>query len=232
MLDPLADRRPRPQLSVDQRQAMHTAATRMSRDYARTFSTETIEEFLYTSYDQLALQAVIANYLPLLAERFARQRLTALDRSRSRGRASRPVVLFVCTHNANRSQMALGFFTAMAADRAIAWSAGSHPRHTVDAATISTMAERGIDIAREFPKPWTEETVAAADVIVTMGCGDACPIVDGPQYRNWKIDDPSHATPDDVRRIRDSIEHHVRNLLTEMGIDVRDQQLATTGDSR
>jgi len=93
-----------------------------------------------------------------------------------------PAVLFLCTHNAGRSQMALGFFAAFAADRATGWSGGTAPGGVVDPAVVAAMAEAGIDIAREFPKPWTEEIVRAADVVISMGCGDACPMIPGRRY--------------------------------------------------
>lgn len=218
--------------SIDQRQAMHTAATRMCRDYATTFSIETIEEFLYSSYDEFAVRAVISNYLPLLAERFARQRLKALSKIAGHSRDGKPVVLFVCTHNSSRSQMAHGFFTALAGDHAIAWSAGSDPSNTVDADTIAAMAERGIDITGEYPKPWTAEIIEAADVIVTMGCGDACPILAGRRYENWKLDDPAGRTPQQLRRIRDGIEARVRKLLAELHIEPREPHLVAAGGDR
>ena len=117
------------------------------------------------------------NYLPLLAERFLRQRLHALAKVEDKHDAGVPVVLFLWTHNAGRSQMALGFFTHLAADRAIAWSGGSEPATRINPSAIEAMRERGIDISGEFPKPWTNEVVRAADVVVTMGCGDACPVI-------------------------------------------------------
>jgi protein-tyrosine-phosphatase len=130
----------------------------------------------------------------------------------------RPVVLFLCVHNAGRSQMALGFFTALAADRAIAWSGGSEPGVEINPAAVAAMAERGIDISAEYPKPWTDEVVRAADVVITMGCGDACPIFPGTRYENWDLDDPAGRATEDVRPIRDEIERRVRHLLTELKV--------------
>lgn len=132
--------------------------------------------------------------------------------------ASRPTVLFLCTHNAGRSQMALGFFHHLAAGNAVAWSGGSEPARDVNPSAIAAMAEVGIDISREYPKPWTDETARAADVVVTMGCGDACPIYPGRRYENWELPDPAGQKIDAVRPIRDDIEVRVRNLLTELGI--------------
>nr|WP_269459500.1 arsenate reductase ArsC [Micromonospora coxensis] len=130
----------------------------------------------------------------------------------------RPVVLFLCTHNAGRSQMALGFLTHLAGDRAVAWSGGSEPAGQVSPAAVAAMAERGIDISEEFPKPWTDEVVRAADVVVTMGCGDACPVFPGTRYENWDLDDPAGLDLAGVRPIRDEIERRVRRLLDELRI--------------
>jgi arsenate reductase len=130
----------------------------------------------------------------------------------------RPRVLFLCTHNAGRSQMALGFFTRLAAGRATAWSGGSEPGDRVNPSAVTAMAEVGIDISGEFPKPWTDETVRAADVVVTMGCGDACPLYPGKRYENWDLPDPAGQSLDAVRPIRDAVENRVRALLAELGI--------------
>ena len=128
-------------------------------------------------------------------------------------------ILFVCVENAGRSQMALGFFQHLAENRAVGWSGGSEPGIEVNPAAIAAMAERGIDITAEFPKPWTDEVVRAADVVITMGCGDACPIFPGKRYLNWDLDDPAGKTSDDVRPIRDEIERRVRQLLNELGVE-------------
>ncbi len=130
--------------------------------------------------------------------------------------ASTPTVLFLCVHNAGRSQMALGWFNHLAGDRAIAWSGGSEPAREINSAAIEAMAEVGIDIGGEYAKPWTDEIVQAADVVITMGCGDACPIYPGKRYEDWELDDPADADLDRVRRIRDEIEVRVRRLLDEM----------------
>jgi arsenate reductase (thioredoxin) len=206
----------RPDLSVDQQLALRTAAVRLAREFDGTYNTETIERFLFTSYDQFASASSIPNYLPLLAERFARQRLQALARVEGLHSDGRPVVLFLCTHNAGRSQMALGFLTQLAGDTVVAWSGGSEPGNEVNPAAIAAMAERGIDISGEYPKPWTDEVVRAADVVVTMGCGDACPVFPGTRYENWELDDPAGQDVDAVRPIRDEIERRVRRLLDEL----------------
>jgi protein-tyrosine-phosphatase len=130
--------------------------------------------------------------------------------------ADQPVVLFLCVHNAGRSQMALGWFNHLAAGRAVAWSGGSEPGAQVNDAAVAAMAEVGIDITQEHPKPWTDEIVRAADVVVTMGCGDACPIFPGKRYEDWELEDPAGKDLETVRRVRDEIAGRVRRLLSEI----------------
>jgi arsenate reductase len=132
------------------------------------------------------------------------------------GPGAQPTVLFLCTHNAGRSQMALGFFEALAEGRASAWSGGSEPASALNPVAVSAMAERGIDIAHEYPKPWTDEIVRAVDVVVTMGCGDTCPYFPGKCYEDWDLDDPAGRSLEEVRVIRDEIERRVRRLLAEL----------------
>jgi protein-tyrosine-phosphatase len=129
-----------------------------------------------------------------------------------------PAVLFLCVHNAGRSQMALGWFTHLAAGRAVAWSGGSEPADQVNPVAVQAMAEVGIDIAGAEPRPWTDESVGAADVVVSMGCGDACPVLPGRRYEDWELDDPAGRDLDAVRVIRDEIERRVRLLLAQLGV--------------
>ena len=206
-------------LSIDTTLALRTSASRLAEDFTGTFGTETIERFLHSSYDQLAQQAAVTKFLPLMAERFARQRLRAVAKVEGLHFDGKATVLFLCTHNAGRSQMALGFFEALAGDRAVAWSGGSEPGHQVHPAAIAAMAELGIDISKEFPKPWTDEAVRAADVVITMGCGDACPIFPGKRYESWDdLDDPAGLDTPGVRPIRDDIERRVRHLIDELAL--------------
>lgn len=208
----------RPDLSVDQRLALKTAATRLQKEFAEMFGAETIERFLHSSYDRFANRASIPNFLPLLAERFARQRLRALAKVEGKSTDGKPIVLFLCTHNAGRSQMAMGFFTHLAGDAAVAWSGGSEPGDEVNPAAIQAMAEVGIDISGEYSKPWTDEIVQAADVVITMGCGDACPVFPGRRYEEWVLNDPAGQDIHGVRPIRDDIEERVRRLLTDLDV--------------
>ncbi|QXC59221.1 heat-shock protein HtpX [Aquihabitans sp. G128] len=132
----------------------------------------------------------------------------------------RPTVLFLCVHNAGRSQMALGFLTNLAGDRAVGLSGGSEPADAVNAVAVAAMAEVGIDLAGRRPQRWTDEVLGAADVVVTMGCGDSCPFVPGTRYEDWPLDDPAGRDLDAVRPIRDEIERRVRALLADLGISV------------
>jgi protein-tyrosine-phosphatase len=218
MLDDLYER---DDISLDQQLALRSAATRLTQEYDGVFGQETIERFLHGSYDEFADTSSVPNFLPLLAERFARQRLMALARVEGKAQDGKPVVLFLCVHNAGRSQMALGFFEKHSAGRAVAWSGGSTPASEINPSAIAAMAERGIDISGEYPKPWTDEVVQAADVVITMGCGDACPIFPGKRYEDWALDDPAGQDVAAVRPIRDEIERRIIHLLNdELGIPV------------
>jgi protein-tyrosine-phosphatase len=211
---------PRADISINQRVAPKTAATHLQSENAGVFGAGTIERFLHSPYEQVAGRASIANFLALLGECFARQRLRALAKVDGKSGDGRPIVLFLCTHNAGRSQMAMGFSNHFAGDRAIAWSGGSEPGNQVNPAAIDAMSERGIDISGEYPKPWTDEIVGAADVVVTMGCGDGCPVSPGRPYEDWVLDDPAGLNIAGVRPIRDDLERRVRTLLTRLDVPV------------
>ena len=131
-----------------------------------------------------------------------------------------PTVLFLCVHNAGRSQMAMGWFNHLAGERAVALSGGSEPAASVNAAALQAMAEVGIDIADAMPRRWTDETIGVADVVITMGCGDTCPFVPGKRYEDWELDDPAGQDVDAVRPIRDEIGQRVRALLASLDVTV------------
>ena len=207
-------------LTIDQQLALRSAAARLAEQFDGVFGTETVERFLTSSYDQFADRATAVNFLPVMAERFARQRLKALARVEGKADDGLPTVLFLCVHNAGRSQMALGWFEHLAGDRAVAWSGGSEPGNEVNPAAIAAMKEIGIDISAEFPKPWTDEIVQAADVVVTMGCGDACPLFPGKRYEDWVLEDPDGMGVESVRPIRDEIGRRVRQLLNTLDVPV------------
>jgi arsenate reductase (thioredoxin) len=127
-----------------------------------------------------------------------------------------PEVLFVCVQNAGRSQMAAGLLDKLAGGRVHVRSAGSEPADQIDPEVREAMAEFGVDLEREFPKPLTDAAVRAADVVITMGCGDACPVYPGKRYEDWELDDPADEDLDGVRRIRDEIQRRVHKLLAEL----------------
>ena len=131
----------------------------------------------------------------------------------------RASVLFMCVHNAGRSQMAAGWMRRLAGDRVTVYSGGSEPTDKINPAAVASMAELGVDIANEFPKPWTDEIVRASDVVVTMGCGDACPLFPGKRYEDWQLDDPAGLAVAQVAPIRDEIREHVERLLISLEIE-------------
>lgn len=206
---------------LDQQVALKIAATRLVKEFTGIYGLETIERFLHTSYDQFGTDVKVSHFVPLIAERFARQRLHALAKVEGLAHQGTPTVLFLCTHNAGRSQMALGFFEHYAGGAAIGWSGGSEPGVEVNPAAVAAMAECGIDISNEYPKPWTDEIVRAADVVISMGCGDACPIFPGRRYEDWEVPDPAGRSVDDVRPIRDDVERRVLSLIDALGIPAR-----------
>ncbi len=206
-------------LPLDQQHLVHSVTSRLEPQYAGTFGPETIERFVVDSLDRLLPTAKITTYLPVLAERFANQRRHALARLEGTLPSMVPGVLFMCVHNAGRSQMAAGWLRHLAEDRAVVWSGGSEPNSEINPAAVAAMAEVGIDITDEFPKPWTDEIVRAADVVITMGCGDACPLYPGKRYEDWELADPDGKNIESVRPIRDEIRARVEALMASIGID-------------
>jgi arsenate reductase (thioredoxin) len=198
-----------------QRKCLLSAARDLHEQFRGVFGEETIQALLLSSYAELAARATIDRWLVIGAERFTRQRLRALAHAESRATGRVPSVLFLCAHNAGRSQMALGWFTHLANDSAIAWSGGAEPVAVVSPEAVAAMAEAGIDISQEFPKPWTDEFVLAADMVVTMGCGDACPLFPGKHYEDWELDDPSGKTLEQIRPIRDQVTGLLQRLIAQ-----------------
>lgn len=208
-------------LTTAEKLQIREAAERLKRRFEGQLNTETIERFMNESLDTLVQRASTSTWIPLLAERFARDRLRALVRLQSDETTLNPSVLFLCVHNAGRSQMAAGWMRHLAGDDVDVFSGGSEPADRVNQAAVAAMAERGIDISGEIPQPWADEIVRAADVVVTMGCGDACPVFPGKRYVDWEVDDPSGKTVEEVRPIRDDLEQRVRNLMAELEIPAR-----------
>ena len=186
-----------------------------------TFNAETVERYVLESYTALLRTATVKAHLANRVIRFATDRLTALAQAKDAVARDVPEVLFVCEQNAGRSQMAAVLTHALAGDRVHVRSAGSMPAADLNPAVVVALREVGLDVTQEFPKPLTDDVVQAADIVVTMGCGDACPVYPGKRYLDWKLDDPDDLPLDEVRRVRDEIRAHVESLLAELGVDAR-----------
>ena len=191
------------------------AAGALQVEFAGTFSQETIARFIAESVDLLG-ESKVNVFVPVLAHRFARERLKALGQAEGLITKLQPEVLFVCVHNAGRSQMAAGLVKLRSEGRIHVRSAGSDPGERINPAVVEAMDELGVDMTEEFPKPLTDEVVRAADVVITMGCGDACPIYPGKKYEDWVLDDPEGQDLEAVRRIRDEVDFKVRRLIGEL----------------
>jgi arsenate reductase (thioredoxin) len=203
MLDPLT------------RSHVEKAAEALRDEFAGTFSRETIARYIAESVDLLGASKITV-FVPVLAHRFARERLKALGQAEGMITKEMPEVLFVCVHNAGRSQMAAGLVKLRSDGRIHVRSAGSDPGEEVNPAVVAAMREIGVDMGEEFPKPLTDEVVRAADVVITMGCGDACPIYPGKRYEDWVLDDPAGQDLETVRRIRDELDERVQTLISEL----------------
>jgi protein-tyrosine-phosphatase len=200
------------------------ASERLRHEFDGVLNAPTIERFMTDSLDQLLERATVSKWLPLLAERFARERLRAIVRieAREAGTATAPGVLFLCIHNAGRSQMAAGWLRRLTGDQVDIFTGGSEPAEELNRGAIDAMAEVGIDISSELPKPWADEIVRAADVVVTMGCGDACPVFPGKRYLDWDVEDPAGKPIEEIRPIRDELRRRVRALVSELGLELHD----------
>jgi protein-tyrosine-phosphatase len=191
----------------------------LARRYADCFSLETVRNCVEESYGLLAATARVRRHLVSLTASFARDRLASLAKAEGLTTTDTPQVLFVCVQNAGRSQMAAALLAHKAAGRIDVRSAGSTPGAEVHPSAEAVMREVGIDLSTAYPKPLTDETVRAADVVVTMGCGDACPVYPGKRYLNWELGDPAAHDLDGVRALREEIDAHVTDLLQTLGID-------------
>jgi arsenate reductase (thioredoxin) len=187
----------------------------LAQEFAGVFSRETVERFVRESLD--GLRGVrFADFVPVLVHRFARERLRALGQAQGSIAKDVPEVLFVCVQNAGRSQMAAGLMSRRAQGKVHVRSAGSDPAEEINPAVVEAMAELGVDLHEEFPKPLTDEVVRASDAVVTMGCGDACPVYPGKRYLDWDLADPAGQDLVTVRAIRDEIDARVQALLAEL----------------
>ncbi len=197
------------------RRHIEQAADRLAEEFAGIFSQETIARYITDSQERLG-EARINVFVPVLVHRFTRERLRALAQAEGILGKDQPEVLFVCVHNAGRSQMAAGLLKLRSEGRIHVRSAGSAPANEINPAVVEAMEELGVDMGEEFPKPLTDEVVRAADVVITMGCGDACPIYPGKKYEDWELDDPADQDLATVRRIRDELDGRVRALIGEL----------------
>jgi protein-tyrosine-phosphatase len=198
------------------RQVLTRHAANLARRFQGTFATETVERLLLECYDLLAATSKITTYLPLLAERFAADRLRTIVRTQGALVSDIPEILVVCTHNAGRSVAARVLLDHHGNGRIIVRSAGSAPGEEINPAVAQILTERGLDVSKEFPKPLTDEAARSADVIITMGCGDACPVYPGKRYLDWDLTDPAGKTVEEVRPIVEEIDRRARVLLDEL----------------
>lgn len=190
--------------------------TDLAYRYSGTFSRDTVARAVEETRQLLEPTNRLPEFLPLLTERFARDRLLAAAQRDGRIARTTPEILFVCVHNAGRSQMAAALAAELSGGRVHVRSAGSRPVGELLPTAVQALHERGIDISEAFPKPLTDDVVHAADVIVTMGCGDACPVLPGRRYLDWDVADPHGQPLATVRSIRDDLETRVRVLLSEL----------------
>jgi arsenate reductase len=197
------------------RQTFARSIESLAKEFRGIYSLETVERYVNEAIGRLS-GARVVDFIPLFVHRFSREQLRALAQAQGAIIKDVPEVLFVCVHNAGRSQMAAALLDHHAKGKVHVRSAGSAPGDRINPAVMAAMDEWGIDLSREFPKPLTDEFVRAADAVITMGCGDACPIYPGKRYEDWELQDPAGQPVEVVRRIRDDIDARVQGLLAEL----------------
>lgn len=200
----------------DNTEVLHRISERLGERFAGIFAAETVERYVFESYTALARTAKITTYLPATTEHFTSDRLNALAKSKGAITSEVPEVLFVCVQNAGRSQMAAALLTVEAKGRIHVRSAGSLPAAELDPAVVAVMTEMGLDLSQNYPKPLTDDVVRASDVVITMGCGDSCPIYPGKRYEDWDLPDPADQPLETVREIRDQIHDRVKTLVDSL----------------
>lgn len=204
----------------DHKHLLDRVVDELTDRFAATFGRETVERFVRESYSLLAGRASVHRYLPALTARFSADRLSSLaapfDSTAGIGRREIGDVLFVCVHNSGRSQIAAAALRTLVGNRVRVRTAGSTPAGVVDPGVRDELARRGLDRLIEIPRPLTDEVVRASGVVVTMGCGDACPVLPGRRYVDWPVEDPTGQTPEKVRQIADDITDRVHVLLAEI----------------
>ena len=195
---------------------LHRISNRLADKFAGIFAAETVERYVFETYAAMARTAKITAHLPATTEHFANDRLTALAKSKGAVASEVPEVLFVCVQNAGRSQMAAALLAVEARGRIRVRSAGSLPAAELDPTVVAVMSEMGLDLTKNYPKPLTDDVVRASDVVITMGCGDSCPIYPGKRYEDWELADPAGLPVAAVRNIRDEIHDRVTALAASL----------------
>ncbi len=222
----LSDRRGQPGLAYPENYLRRLAADLAAR-FSGIFNTETVERYVLESYTALLRTSTVTAHLAVRTTRFASDRLTALAQAKGSIESPVPEVLFVCEQNAGRSQMAAVFANHLGGGLVHVRSAGSAPSRELNPTVTAVMAELGLDLAEEFPKPLTDDVVQAADVVITMGCGDACPVYPGKHYQDWELTDTAGLPIAEVRRIRDDVMARVESLLEELLPGSRNETVAS-----
>lgn len=205
---------------TEESEIIEHAVNQLARKYAGKFDESEIRPVVTESYNSFS-DAKVRSFIPVFTLRYADDRLRAMAKVRGFITDAPPSVLFVCVHNAGRSQMAAGWLRHLSKGKIEVYSGGSLPGKDLNIAAVEAMKEVGIDIANEFPKPFAVEIVQAADVVITMGCGDTCPIFPGKRYEDWALDDPAGLGVEAVRPIRDEIRRRVVDLISDFGIDIK-----------
>jgi protein-tyrosine-phosphatase len=196
------------------RYCLETTAAQLSDEFHGVFSPETVRRYVEASYADVGDRPTVGpNFLPVIIERFAREQLWAVAQATGAVEKPLPEVLFVCERNAGRSQMAACLAHKLSRGWIGVRSAGSHPDERIDPMVVAAMEEIGLDVSAEFPKPLTDAVIRAADVVVTLGCGDACPVYPGKRYQDWPVADPAGQPIDVVRGIRYELYHRVWELI-------------------
>ncbi len=211
----LSERRGLPGLTYPE-DYLKRLATELADKFAGIFNAETVERYVLESYTALLRTSTVTTHLASRTTRFASDRLTALAQAKGSIESPVPEVLFVCEQNAGRSQMAAVFANHLGQGRVHVRSAGSAPSRELNPTVAAVMSELGLDLSEEFPKPLTDDVVQAADVVVTMGCGDACPVYPGKRYQDWDLTDPAGLSLEEVRGIRDVVQARVEALLSDL----------------
>ena len=195
---------------------LQRSAEHLAERYTGIFSPETVERYVFESYTTLSRTAKVRTYLASTATHFADNRLRALAQAEGKIDSPVPQVLFVCVHNIGRSQIAAALLAHHAGDQVEVRSAGSLPQSEVHPLVVQVLAERGIDVSGAYPKPLTDDVVRAADYVITMGCGDACPVYPGKRYLDWEITDPAVEDLDGVRTIVENIDTRIQKLSNQI----------------